>query len=420
MPTLPLSLPFSLAAPDPAVQSADDVLAQYPRDYKTAAHQVLGAINAAHVGVHANYTAASDYAAQQSDILRASGPYLDGLLGDHGCFRAPGEFDEAYRARGLSWPGVVTPDAIMAAVNAILAPYTAVLAQYCESILDRWFVEDGSATWGSFVGDSATVTVGPQYLDRLYPVDVALNDGVFRPQSDPGEAMIFTDDAGRCFFLRIPELNDANGPTSYACDGTGDPVPVSIIVDGDMEAVGTAAWTAVNAATLSKETAYSLTGGKWLRAFYNGTPLPGAAQAVLEIDEWYLIVGRARSDGFVQPAVVCGGTNVWTGTTEFAWQPFCEVFQAANVNLILSSYASAGGQYSGFDDVMVYHLRLPVFPQPQSGMFVEDGTATDTGMAYVSNDYLLADETYQAVINSVNRIRGAGVRWILNVDPRLQ
>ena len=288
MPTLPLTLPIVLGAADPAVQSADDVLAVYPREYKTASHPVLDAINAGHAAVHIEYQQASDQSALQTDILRATGANLEGLGQDRGCPKAAGESDDDYRARVLAWKGVVTPDAIMTTVNAILAPYTTVLAQYCESILDRWFVEDGSAVWGSFVGDSATVTVGPQYLDRLYPDDAALNGGDFRPQSDPGEALIFTDDAGRCFFLRIPELNDANGPTAYACDGTGDPPPG------------------------------------------------------------------------------------------------------------------------------------PVFPQPQAGMFVEDGSATDAGMAYVSPDFLLADESYQAVINAVNRIKGAGVRWILNVDPRLQ
>lgn len=277
MPTLPLSLPGSLAAPNPAVQSADDVLAQYPRQFRTEHHPVIDAVNEAHVGVHREYTAASDHAAAQSDLLRAKGEYLDGILGDHGCPRAPGELDEHYRSRGLAGVDVVTPIAVIAVVNAILAPYTAAQAQYCESILDRWFVEDGTAAWSSFVGDSSTVTVGPRYLDRLYPNDAALNGGDFRPQSDPGEALIFTDDAGRCFFLRIPELNDANGPTAYVIDGTG------------------------------------------------------------------------------------------------------------------------------------------VF-----GMFVEDGTATDTDMAYVSNDYLLADETYAAIVQAVNRIKGAGVRWIMTVDPRLQ
>lgn len=281
MPSLPLPLPFGIAAPDPAVESADDVLGIYPRQFKTDSHPVLDAINAAHAGVHEAYTDASDYAAQQSDVLSATGEYLDGILGDHGCQRASGELDEDYRARGLSWVGVVTPDAIMAAVNELLAPYSAVLAQYCESIADCWYVEDDTAAWGSFVADRATL-VGPSYLDRLYPDDAAANDGLYRPQSDPGEALVFTDDLGRCFLLRIPALADANGPTSYATDGTDDPM------------------------------------------------LTGSAD-----------------------------------------------------------------------------------------MFVDDGAGT-AEMTFASADYMIAEETYQAVINAVNRLKGSGMRWDLVVDSRLQ
>lgn len=278
MPSLPLPLPFGLASPDPCVQSADDVLSVYPRDYRVPTeHPVIDAINAAHAGAHQSYTEASDYAAAQSDILTATGEYLDGILGDHGCIRAPGELDEDYRARGLAWVGVVSPVAVMGIVNAILAPYTTAQAQYCESIADRWYVEDGTAVWGSFVADCATL-VGPSYLDRLYPDDAAANDGVYRPQSDPGEPLIFTDDLGRCFLLRIPALSDANGPTAYATDGTG----------GDL-----------------------------------------------------------------------------------------------------------------------------------AEMFVEDGTAT-AEMTFASADYLLADETYQAIVNAVDRIKGQGIRWVIVVDDRLE
>lgn len=282
MPSLPLTLPFTPGAADPAIQSADDVLAAYPRDYQTASHPVLDALTEAHAAAHIEYQTASDYAASQADLLRATGACLDGLGSDHGVIRQPGELDADYRARILGWQDVVTPEAIVATVNAALAPYTTVLAQYCETILDRWYIEDGTALWGSFLGDEYTVTIGPQYFDRLYPDDDAINGGS-RPQSDPGEPLLFTDDLGRCFYLRVPSLNDANGPTAYATDGTGDPE----------------------------------------------------------------LLGLADS-------------------------------------------------------------------------FVEDGTAVaGIEMTFASGDFLLADETYAAIVQNVNRIKGAGIRWFLVVDPRL-
>ena len=85
---------------------------------------------------------------------------------------------------------LVTPTAILAAANTILALYTAVRAQYAESVLDRWFVHDGTAGWHSFVGAQ------PQYLARLYPADAAANGGFVRPSSEIGGAWAFAD-AGR-------------------------------------------------------------------------------------------------------------------------------------------------------------------------------------------------------------------------------
>ena len=273
-------LPLSPAAPDLCVRDADDVIAAHPREYRTDDHPVLDALAEAHAAMHLAYQEASDTAAAQSDLLRATGAYLDGLVQDRAARRAEGESDEDCRNRIMAWQDTVTPTAILATVNAILAPYTTGQAQLCESILDRWFVEDdvsGPAVWGSFITDG-TEFIGPSYPDRLYEDDAALNGGLFRPQSDPCEPLIFTDDDGRQFLLRIPELNDVNGPTAYAYDDTE--------------------------------------------------------------------------------------------TTDV-------------------------------------------------GTFVEDGTAT-VEMTFVSPDYLLADETYRAVVAAVNQIKGHGIRWILVVDSRLQ
>lgn len=278
--TLPSTpYPIDPMAPDLCVRDADDVVAVYPRAYRSDDHPVLDAHAEAVAAMHIAYQQASDYAAAQSDLLRATRVYLDGLAQDHGSVRAVGESDVDYRSRTVAWQNVATPTAILATVNAILAPYTAVLPQLCESILDRYFVDDGTAVWCSPISESGTLN-GPSYPDRLYQDDAALNGGLYREQSDPGEALLFTDDGGREFLLRVPALNDANGPTAYAEDGS-----------------------------------------------------------------------------------------------------------------------------ASFD----------------IGTFVEDDTAASgVEMTFSSSDYLLADETYQAIINAVDRIKGHGIRWILVVDPRLQ
>lgn len=225
----PFPLPLSPAAPDLCVRDADDVLAVYPREYRTETHPVLDALAESHAAMHLAHQEASDYAAAQSDLLRATGAYLDGLVQDRAARRAEGESDEDCRSRVIAWQDTVTPAAILATVNAILAPYTTGQAQLCESILDRWFVGDGTETWCAPVSDGLTI-LGPSYPDRLYQDDAALNGGVYRPQSDPCEPLIFSDDDGREFLLRIPELNDVNGPTAYGYDDA-ETADVGMFVD---------------------------------------------------------------------------------------------------------------------------------------------------------------------------------------------
>ena len=193
--------------PDPiplCVNGAADVVAAYPRQYRTDEHPVLDAAAEALAAMHSMYQDASDNAAAQSDILRATGIYLDGLAEDRGVARASGESDDAYRARTIAWKSVVTPSAILGIVNTILASYgVGKVAQLFESILDRWFVEDGTTDWCCPICTSDTL-IGPSYPNRLYPDDALLNDGQFRPQSDPGEALTFAYDEGRMFVLRVP------------------------------------------------------------------------------------------------------------------------------------------------------------------------------------------------------------------------
>jgi hypothetical protein len=189
---------------------------------------VRDALAAALVEILARYRQLSAYAAAQCDITRATGIYLESLCAERGVYKQDGESDDALRARGLTTPDLVTPEAILAAANTILALYTTVRAQYAESALDRWFVHDGTASWHSFVGAQ------PQYFARLYPADAAANGGFVRPNSEIGGAWAFADQVGRFFVLRVPVLTglgdahafvagDLSAPAdgrSFAADGS--------------------------------------------------------------------------------------------------------------------------------------------------------------------------------------------------------
>jgi hypothetical protein len=168
---------------------------------------VRDAILAALLAIVLEWQNRSGYGASQADILRATGIYLDEIGLEHGVFRQADELDAPYRARILAVPTLVTPTAILAAVNAILAPFTPIQAQYCESVMDRWFVSAGDAGWHSYIYDAADIPRSPDYYDRLYADNAAANGGFVRPNASPGCARVFDDTVGRFLFVRVPDLS---------------------------------------------------------------------------------------------------------------------------------------------------------------------------------------------------------------------
>jgi len=213
MPTLPLTLPAIPGAGDLPTRDARDVVAVLPTDARASDNApVRDALAAGLAATIRRHQIISAYAAAQSDLLRATGLYLEGICEDHGVFRQRGEAQEALRERALATPELVTPEAILAVANAILAPWTRAAAQYIESAIDRLFISDGTASWHSFIGAS------PSYPDRLYADDAVVNAGDVRAQSDPGGAWVFGDTMGRYFVLRVPVVAPVDVALAY--DGT--------------------------------------------------------------------------------------------------------------------------------------------------------------------------------------------------------
>jgi hypothetical protein len=210
MPLLPLpSGDVAIDGGDLPVSSTDDVLDAFPSFFRRVkSAPVRDGLVAAITAMCLSYQSRASFAAAQSDVLRAEGAALDAFGKAVEIFRQPGEFDEPYRLRIIGLPDLVTPAAIIAATNAILAPYTPILAQYMESIQDRWFLNHAStngSTWHSYVWRT-TQSRAPTYLERLYPQDASRNDGFVRQQSTPGGARVFRDMLGREFLLRVPDI----------------------------------------------------------------------------------------------------------------------------------------------------------------------------------------------------------------------
>ena len=256
MPALPLTLPAPIDGGDLPVSSSADVLAVLPSrvaaDVEAGRAPVLAAIVEALTAEQEAYQLAASYAAAQADVTRATGLYLDGLLGDRGVPRVAVEAgdDEAYRKRALRAPQVVTPTLLLAAVNEILAPYTTIKAQLFEGVLDRMFLGAGTRPYAFLTQANA---IDPAYDDRFYPD---------REGSSPGGARVFSDSRnGRLFVLRLPVLGGVQ--TGFVLDGS-EPKDETTPAGGTQTATG----FFLGAGTNSDAASYPGTGGQTARTVY--------------------------------------------------------------------------------------------------------------------------------------------------------
>lgn len=233
MPTLPAPYPFLPSGGDLPISSTDDVLAAFPARIRDAEEApVRDAVVESLAAMLLAYQERADYAAAQSDPSRATGASLRGLAADRGIYAQDGEGNESIRTRIYSVPDVVTPGAILAAVNSILAQYTTKEAKIFESVTDRLFLSDGTATWHSFLTDGDS-DIDPQYQDRRYDE---------RDNAGPGGAWLFSEHVGRYFILRVPDLAGINDGDGFMFDGTqGVLADVGLWIDDGSDADGSSA-----------------------------------------------------------------------------------------------------------------------------------------------------------------------------------
>lgn len=125
-----------------------------------------------------------------------------------------------------------------------------------------------------------------------------------------------------------------------------------LVTDGDMEAVGTAAWTSYGGADIAKSTDSPHSGAQALRATSEAGEFGGFTQACLTVGKRYRIIGWARGDGNLKAPKIYDGTILWTGTTSTAWQMFDLSSVAVSATLRLYSATNDVG-WVEFDDVSV-------------------------------------------------------------------
>lgn len=194
--------PLVPGAGAPGVRSSEDVISVLPSQLATdTVSPVRDAFLEALTSLLQEYQFRGDVARAQMDVSRATENYLSALSSDRDLVRALDEKDLNLRTRVLGAQVVVTPEAIAGAVNAMLAPFTTLECQLVDAMLDRWFLNNGDPyAWHSFIGG------GPNYPDRYFEDDAINNDGIFRPNSAPGGARVWSDSYGRAYLLRLPDL----------------------------------------------------------------------------------------------------------------------------------------------------------------------------------------------------------------------
>lgn len=156
------------------------------------------------------------YAAQQSDIIYATDTFLESKGNEKGIPKHANEDIEAYRTRILGLQACVTPEAICAAVDAIIAPLT---CSYIEPDLDQFFAgpDTDDANWACFVD------VSPQYFDRLYADGYiwAAQFGLSKPHtSNLPPAGYYDNQDGRFFVLFVPDLAGLDNSINIQYNGT--------------------------------------------------------------------------------------------------------------------------------------------------------------------------------------------------------
>ena len=214
MPILPLP-PLDDGVPldggDLPVSSQTDVANEWALEIQEVPiDPIRDAIQCGQTDLFLLYQQDSSYAAAQSDPARAVDEYLDEILEERGCPRQKGQDNEDARAVMFATPPVISPVAIMAVANAILAPYTVIQCRYAERS-DGWFVGDGTTTWSSHVfalADSGGDLSTPNYPDR--PGNL---------QRRPPGAMPNQDTYGRWFLLRAPDISSLDSELAAVFDG---------------------------------------------------------------------------------------------------------------------------------------------------------------------------------------------------------
>ena len=263
--------------------------------------------------------------------------------------------------------------------------------------------EDVSISITNSLGDAYTNYQPPVSADELGFYTVTVRNSTHPYYPDDREVILkvsetgYTDKEDEIYLYQILKDDPIMGHEDldavllaiYQSDLPAWIAVTDVIVDGDMEAVGIAAWTEYDC-TVTKDTTIPLQqGAQHLRVTSDASGSTWtcvASQGILIIGKIYQITGWARSDGTETP-LVTDGTFVWTGTTSTDWQYFSESFIADSTDFDcgFTIAAPAGTEFCEFDSIIVNEIDQTDYARWSEEMILEhsleewNGTTTTEG-----------------------------------------
>ena len=187
-----------------------------------------------------------------------------------------------------------------------------------------------------------------------------------------------------------------------------------LLVDGNMEAADTSAWS-TSTGTLSKQTTNPHGGSRLLRIAYLSTANPTAYQGIMTVGKRYKFPGWARGDGTGYPRFILGNLDV-SGTISTDWQYLEIEGMAASAIAYVRLMGSSG--YVEFDDLSVTEVN----PLNTTNTGADVGQAATGPLRYAyyfdgTNDYVTwYSQTLNSFVNpsagtllAFAKVSGAGV-----------
>jgi hypothetical protein len=137
-------------------------------------------------------------------------------------------------------------------------------------------------------------------------------------------------------------------------DVESNPTGVQLLVDGDMEAVGTASYTADNDAVLTKETDTPYAGTRYLKLTRGPTASPGAYQTIAVVGARYRVTGYVKASVAVAFSIKLGATVLTLPNTTTGWVAFsADGIATTNTRVTLLALLANPGDWFALDNVVV-------------------------------------------------------------------